>query len=166
MQANTLAPYLTAIRHSLDSALCLRNFPSQVVERHNKPEVELRYVVVAVVCFLCAVSCGRTECLTVSLSLIHIGGTAISLSKELLLNPILICRNENEKCLIEPSVNSTRVSICIKKADEIETILAHKFNRFLMQRAEQFIIMRRVPVEVQSSDLCHSLLLTTGRWSS
>lgn len=43
-QANTLAPYLTAIRHSLDSALCLRNFPSQVVERHNKPEVELRYV--------------------------------------------------------------------------------------------------------------------------
>lgn len=60
---------------------------------------------------------------------------------------MLICRNEQEKCLIEPSINSTRVSICIKKADEIETILSHKFNRFLMQRAEQFIIMRRVPVE-------------------
>lgn len=43
-QANTLAPYLSAIRSSLDSALCLRNFPSQVVERHNKPEVELRCV--------------------------------------------------------------------------------------------------------------------------
>lgn len=109
--ANTLAPYLAAIRNTLDSALCLRNFPSQTVERHNKPEVELR------------------------------------LSKELLLNPILICRNENEKCFIEPSINSTRVSICIKQADEIETILCHKFNRFLMQRAEQFIIMRRVPVE-------------------
>jgi actin related protein 2/3 complex subunit 4 len=70
------------------------------------------------------------------------------LSKELLLNPILICRNENEKCLIEPSINSTRVSICIKQADEIEVILCHKFTRFLMQRAEQFIIMRRIPVEV------------------
>lgn len=43
-QANTLAPYLAAIRNSLDSALCLRNFPSQVIERHNKPEVELRCV--------------------------------------------------------------------------------------------------------------------------
>ena len=69
------------------------------------------------------------------------------MSKELLLNPVLICRNEQEKCLIEPSINSTRVSICIKKADEIETILSHKFNRFLMQRAEKFIVMRRVPVE-------------------
>lgn len=69
------------------------------------------------------------------------------MSKEMLLNPVLICRNEQEKCFIEPSINSTRVSICIKKADEIETILSHKFNRFLMQRAEQFIVMRRVPVE-------------------
>lgn len=81
------------------------------------------------------------------------GGLTVSapsarLSKELLLNPVLICRNETEKCLIEPSVNSTRVSICVKQADEIETIICHKFNRFLMQRAEQFIIMRRVPVEV------------------
>ena len=69
------------------------------------------------------------------------------MSKELLLNPVLICRNEQEKCFIEPSINATRVSICIKKADEIETILSHKFNRFLMQRAEQFIVMRRVPLD-------------------
>lgn len=69
------------------------------------------------------------------------------LSKELILNPILICRNENEKCLIEPSINSTRVSVCVKQTDEIEVILCHKFTRFLMQRAEQFIIMRRVPVK-------------------
>ena len=40
--ANTLAPYLNCIRQSLNAALCLRNFPSQVVERHNKPEVEVR----------------------------------------------------------------------------------------------------------------------------
>ncbi|ETV95931.1 hypothetical protein, variant [Aphanomyces invadans] len=111
IMANTLAPYLNAIRSTLDGALCLQNFPSQVVERHNKPEVE------------------------------------VGLSRELLLNPVVICRNENERCCIEPSINSTRVSICIKQADEIETILCHKFSRFLMQRAEQFIIMRRKPIE-------------------
>ena len=42
--ANTLQPYVNCIRHTLDAALCLRNFPSQVVERHNKPEVEVRCV--------------------------------------------------------------------------------------------------------------------------
>jgi ARP2/3 complex 20 kDa subunit (ARPC4) len=106
-QANTLRPYLTAIRGTLDASLCLRNFPSQTVERHNKPEVE------------------------------------VQTSKELLMNPITICRNEQERCLIETSINSVRVSIGIKQADEIETILCHKFTRFLMQRSEHFIVMRR-----------------------
>lgn len=69
-------------------------------------------------------------------------------SKELLLNPVTICRNEHEKCLIETSVNSVRVSIAVKQADEIETILCHKFTSFLMQRAEQFVVMRRKPAEV------------------
>ena len=91
----------------MTAATCLRNFPSQNVERHNKPEVEVRG------------------------------------SKELLLNPVIVARTENERCLIEPSVNSVRVSIKIKQQDEIEEILCHKFTRFLMQRAEQFIIMRR-----------------------
>lgn len=59
-----------------------------------------------------------------------------------------ICRNEQEKCLIETSVNSVRVSIAVKQADEIETILCHKFTSFLMQRAEQFVVMRRKPAEV------------------
>ena len=104
-------PPPAGIRATLKAALCLQNFPSQVVERHNKPEIETR------------------QC------------------KELMLNPICICRNENEKCLIEPSVNSIRISICIKQADEIEQILCHKFTRFLMQRAEQFIILRRKPCE-------------------
>jgi actin related protein 2/3 complex subunit 4 len=40
-----------------------------------------------------------------------------------------------------------RVSIRIKQADEIEEILCHKFTRFLMQRAEQFLIMRRKAVD-------------------
>ena len=43
-QAATLRPYLTAVRHTLTAAMCLDNFSSQVVERHNKPEVEVRLV--------------------------------------------------------------------------------------------------------------------------
>lgn len=69
-------------------------------------------------------------------------------SPEVLLNPLTVARNENEKVLIEPSVNSVRVSIRIKQADEIENILVHKFTRFLTQRAESFFILRRKPVKV------------------
>jgi len=105
--ASTLKPYLACVRTTLNAGLCLRNFPSQTVERHNKPEVEVRG------------------------------------SKELLLNPLTICRTDKERCLIEPSVNSVRISIQIKQADELEEVLCHKFTRFLMQRADQFIIMRR-----------------------
>ena len=109
--ASAHKPYLDCVSSTLTASLCLRNFPSQLVERHNKPEVEIRG------------------------------------SKELQLNPITICRTEQEKCLIETSINSVRVSIAIKQADEVERILCHKFTRFLMQRSEQFIIMRRKPVE-------------------
>ena len=46
VQANTLKPYLGAVRSTLTAALCLENFSSQVVERHNKPEVEAQCVLV------------------------------------------------------------------------------------------------------------------------
>lgn len=69
-------------------------------------------------------------------------------SPEVLLNPLTVSRNENERVLIEPSINSIRVSIRIKQADEIEHILVHKFTRFLTQRAESFFILRRKPVKV------------------
>jgi len=108
---SALKSYLDAVKGTLNSALCLRNFPSQTVERHNKPEVEVRT------------------------------------SKELILNPLTIARSENERCFIEPSINSVRVSIKIKQADEIEEILCHKFTRFPMQRSEQFLIMRRKAIE-------------------
>ena len=65
------------------------------------------------------------------------------------MNPLTISRNENERVLIEPSVNSVRISIKIKQADEIERILCHKFTRFMMQRAESFIVLRRKPVKVR-----------------
>ncbi|GAQ81690.1 Actin-related protein Arp2/3 complex subunit ARPC4 [Klebsormidium nitens] len=109
--ANTLRPYLTCIRNTLNATLCLQNFPCQEVERHNKPEVEFKT------------------------------------SPELLLQPVLICRNEGEKCLIEGSINSLRISIKVKQADELENILAKKFLRFVAQRAESFQVLRRKPVE-------------------
>lgn len=109
----TLRPYLQAVRRTLEAAICLVNFNSQVVERHNKPEVETR-------------SC-----------------------KELLLNPVVISRNEKERVLIEASINAVRISICIKQADDIERILVHKFTRFLMMRADNFVILRRKPVAMQ-----------------
>merc|ERR1712166_376086 len=34
--------YLACVRTTMNAALCLRNFASQDVERHNKPEVECR----------------------------------------------------------------------------------------------------------------------------
>lgn len=109
--AATLKPYLMAVRHSLTAAMCLQDFPSQVVERHNKPEVEV-----------CS-------------------------SKELIMTPVVISRNERERVLIEPSINSVRVSIAVKQVDEIEKILCHKFTRFMMRRAESFIILRRKAIE-------------------
>jgi actin related protein 2/3 complex subunit 4 len=109
--SQALQPYLKAVRLTLDAALCLRNFASQVVERHNKPEVEAR------------------------------------MNKELLLNPMVVARNEGERVLIEGSINSLRMSIKIKQVDEMEILLVDKFSRFLMQRAEDFLVLRRSPVK-------------------
>ena len=108
---STLQPYLDAVRSSLSAAMCLQNFASQVVERHNKPEVEVRG------------------------------------DEELLMNPIVISRSEKESVLIEGSVNALRISIQIKQADTIEEILCKKFMRFMMMRAENFVVLRRKPVE-------------------
>lgn len=68
------------------------------------------------------------------------------MSKELLLQPLVIARDTDQQCLIEPSVNSIRVSLKIKQADELEKILVDKFSRFLALRADDFIILRRSPV--------------------
>eukprot|EP00735_Rhodelphis_limneticus_P014264 TRINITY_DN8268_c0_g1::TRINITY_DN8268_c0_g1_i1::g.10216::m.10216 TRINITY_DN8268_c0_g1::TRINITY_DN8268_c0_g1_i1::g.10216 ORF type:complete len:189 (-),score=53.97,sp/P59999/ARPC4_MOUSE/69.64/6e-82,ARPC4/PF05856.7/2.6e-72,HDA2-3/PF11496.3/0.05 TRINITY_DN8268_c0_g1_i1:199-708(-) len=67
--------------------------------------------------------------------------------KELICTPVVISRNEKEACLIEASINSVRISLKIKQADDLEVILAKKFTRFLMQRAENFIVLRRKAVE-------------------
>lgn len=82
------------------------------------------------------------DCFSVVCKLIFRSG------KELLLTPVVISRNEKEKVLIEGSINSLRISIAVKQADEIEKILCHKFMRFMMMRAENFVVLRRKPVEV------------------
>jgi actin related protein 2/3 complex subunit 4 len=68
-------------------------------------------------------------------------------SPEVVLNPVVISRNEGERVKIEPSINSMRVSIKIKQADVLEEVLVAKFMRFLMQRAERFVVLRRKPIE-------------------
>ena len=100
-----LKPYLDCIKATLNAALCTENFASQIVERHNKPEIE------------------------------------VGNSRELLLNPVTIHRSEHESVMIETAINSVRVSIKVKQLDELDTILASKFSRFLMQRADNFVIL-------------------------
>ena len=61
------------------------------------------------------------------------------------MRPLLIAKSETEKCLIEASINSVRISITIKKAQEIEILLTHMLERFLSLRADKFQIMRKKP---------------------
>jgi actin related protein 2/3 complex subunit 4 len=69
------------------------------------------------------------------------------MNKELLLQPVVVARSANEKCLIEGSVNSVRVSIKIKQLDELDAMLVTRFMNFLQQRAEDFVILRRKAIE-------------------
>ncbi|KAK8933953.1 Actin-related protein 2/3 complex subunit 4 [Platanthera zijinensis] len=140
-QANTLRLYLTCIRHTLEAAMCLQNFPCQEVERHNKPEVEL---MTSPELLLNPGSLGAlVEVLPCDLEVTgFIPGSSL-----LQKCRILICRNEAEKCFIETSINSIRVSMKVKQADELENILAKKFLRFLSMRAEAFQVLRRKPVQ-------------------
>jgi len=124
---------LNAVRSTLTAALTLQNFSSQVVERHNKPEIEARSAYYYI--FEAHELMDRK-------------------SPEVLLLPLVVSRNESERVLIEPSVNSIRVSIAIKQADEIEKILCHKFTRFMMMRAEGFVILRRKALPVSYSFHC------------
>ncbi|KAJ4723195.1 Actin-related protein 2/3 complex subunit 4 [Melia azedarach] len=68
-------------------------------------------------------------------------------SIELILNPIMICRNKAEKCLIEMSINSLGISLKVKQMDELENILTKKFHTFLSMRAKAFQVLRRKPMQ-------------------
>lgn len=61
--------------------------------------------------------------------------------------PVVIARNANERVYIEPSVNSLRISIKVKQVDDIEVFLAANFVKFMEQRAEDYFVIRRKPLE-------------------
>jgi len=62
--------------------------------------------------------------------------------------------------MVEGSINSVRISILFAKQDETEKILAKRYMNFLAQRADNFVILRRKPIQV-----C-LLLLVAGSCSS
>ena len=105
--ANSLASYLSAVKETLNSVLNLRNFPSESVEKHNKPYVETND------------------------------------SADLKLNNITITRTEFDRCLIESSINSVRVSFAINQSLEIEKCIVHMYQKFLGLRAEKLELFRK-----------------------
>ena len=76
--------------------MCVENFNSQKIERHNKPEVEVKS------------------------------------SSEVLLESVIVSRNQRERVFIEPSINSLRVSITIKQVDGIEKLLCNKLMHIII----------------------------------
>ena len=101
-------PYLTIIRDTLEQALCLKNFPSQLYEKINRPQVEVRE------------------------------------SQELISKPVIISRNEDEKVEIETSINSVRINVAVKKYQEIDKLIVGIYSKYLMNRANQLNILRKV----------------------
>jgi len=119
--AGALDSFLSVIHKTLTASMCVTNFDSQLVERHNKPEIEVQS------------------------------------SNEVLLQPLTITRTEMQKVKIETSINSVRVSVKIKQANEIEKMLCSHFCRFMTRRAENFRILRRIPAD---KDFDISFLIT------
>ncbi len=76
-----MANYTKALRGALDAVLCLRDFPSEIVEKQIKPEIEIH----------------------------DFYKKDVKKGKNLITAPTIIARNEKEKCLLEPSINSVRV---------------------------------------------------------
>jgi len=105
--AESQKPFLSILKDTLDFAFNLRNFPSQIYEKINRPQVEVKE------------------------------------NLELLNNPIMICKNEEEKIEIETSINSCRVNIAIKKHADLEELLMSIYSNFLMNRADKLNILRK-----------------------
>lgn len=128
------------MKNSIDKAFCMDFFPSPNVERHSKPEVEVRYASQMNVRFIIFLRTTEGAC----------------------SEPLKINCTATETTLIEPSINSCRISIQIKKSDEVERFLCEKFAKFMTQRADNFIILRRKPVQVKLS--CRQSLYYIGLW--
>lgn len=123
--------YVSSIKSALSAALCLRDFPSTLFEKDNKPYIELT---------------GYTPKVD-----------------SLILKPIYLARNKREVFLIEPSINSCRISFTVKKSDEIDKLIAGKFSGMLAARAEFFELVRRKPIEVLIHWFRVSMLLSSSQ---
>lgn len=64
-------------------------------------------------------------------------------SLELVNNPIVISRNEDEKIEIEASFNSVRINIVVKKHGDLEGMLIDIYTQYLMARTERLNIFRK-----------------------
>ena len=65
-------------------------------------------------------------------------------SKELLMKPVYITKNEKEKVEIEASINSVRLNLKTNKVD-IENLLVEIYSKFLMNRTDRLNLLRKVP---------------------
>ncbi|CAD7945974.1 unnamed protein product [Amoebophrya sp. A120] len=54
------------------------------------------------------------------------------------LKPVVIARDENEKCQVEVTINSVRASFRFRKADELEEALVRQYTKFLTSRTSTF----------------------------
>jgi hypothetical protein len=115
--------YLHCLRSTLNAAICLTNFGCQEIERNNKPEVEMGA--------LFPLHRFRFLAAPLILTRSYFAGR----SREVLMNPVVVSRNESECVLIEGSINSVRISVKVKKADDLEDFLAKKFMRCVVSPA-------------------------------
>ncbi len=137
--ATSLKNYLDNLEKALEVSLCMRNFPSQMVEKHNKPEIELAAFELALAT--------REEEKPIKGQLVEIPQDKVSKRNYKVLNPITVARSSEEYCLIEPSINSVRVSFVFKKKAPLDKLVVKKISSFFQKRAETLFILRKVPIE-------------------
>ena len=68
-------------------------------------------------------------------------------NKNLCLKKIVIARSAKEKCLIEGSVNSVRISVKLNKNDQMDKLICGRFTKFFAAKADLFEIIRKEPIE-------------------
>ena len=100
-----------------------------MVERHNKPEVEVK---ASREVLLNPVTISRSDKERVFIES-SINSVRVSIAIKQVSNRY---------------VAWNAVFMCIQQLDDVDKILCHKFMRFMMLRAEHFFILRRKPVQV------------------
>eukprot|EP00916_Digyalum_oweni_P019608 GHVL01032680.1.p1 GENE.GHVL01032680.1~~GHVL01032680.1.p1 ORF type:complete len:201 (+),score=32.14 GHVL01032680.1:33-635(+) len=75
---------------------------------------------------------------------------------ECILEAIHICKSAHERCLIEASVNSVRVSFKFPPVNDMEQILLRMYSKSMMKQADKLQILRRCCVNVNNVtyDIC------------